>query len=53
MYVVASHAVVSAALVEEKQYGQIKKQAPVYFVSEVLSPSKKITQNWRRYCMPY
>jgi ribonuclease HI len=41
LYVVASHAAVSAALVLEKQEGQIKKEAPVYFVSEVLSPSKK------------
>jgi hypothetical protein len=41
LYVAASHAAVSAALVQEKQDGQIKKQAPVYFVSEVLSPSKK------------
>jgi ribonuclease HI len=41
MYVAASHAAVSAALVQEKKDGQIKKQAPVYFVSEVLSPSKK------------
>jgi ribonuclease HI len=40
-YVAASHAAVSAALVQEKQDGQIKKQAPVYFVSEVLNPSKK------------
>jgi hypothetical protein len=32
---------VSAALVQEKLVGQIKKQAPVYFVSEVLSLSKK------------
>jgi hypothetical protein len=39
--VVASHAAVSAALVQEKQEGQVKKQAPVYFVSKVLSPSKK------------
>jgi hypothetical protein len=39
--VVVSHDAVSATLVQEKQYGQIKKQAPVYFVSEVLSPSKK------------
>jgi hypothetical protein len=39
--VAASHAAVSAALVQEKQDGQIKKQAPVYFISEVLSPSKK------------
>jgi ribonuclease HI len=28
-------------LVQEKQDGQVKKQAPVYFVSEVLSLSKK------------
>jgi hypothetical protein len=41
LYVVASHAAVSAALVQEKQDGQIKKQTPIYFVSEVLSPSKK------------
>jgi hypothetical protein len=39
--VAASHAAVSAALVQEKQEGQVKKQAPVYFVFEVLSPSKK------------
>jgi hypothetical protein len=41
LYVAASHATVSAALVQEKQDGQIKKQAPVYFVSELRSPSKK------------
>jgi hypothetical protein len=41
LYVAASHVVVSAALVQEKQDGQVKKQAPVYFVSKVLSPSKK------------
>jgi hypothetical protein len=41
MYVAASHSAVSAALVQEKQDGQIKKQALVYFVSEVLSLSKK------------
>jgi hypothetical protein len=41
LYVAASHAAVSAALVQEKQDGQVKKQAPVYFVFEVLSPSKK------------
>jgi ribonuclease HI len=35
------HSAVSAALVQEKLDGQIKKQAPVYFVSEVLSSSKK------------
>jgi hypothetical protein len=41
LYVAASHTVVSAALVQEKQDGLAKKQVPVYFVSEVLSPSKK------------
>jgi hypothetical protein len=39
LYVAASHSAVSAALVQEKLDGQAKKQAPVYFVSEVLSPS--------------
>jgi hypothetical protein len=41
LYVAASHSAMSAALVQEKLEGQIKKQAPVYFVSEVLSLSKK------------
>ena len=41
LYVAASHSAVSAALVQEKLDDQVKKQAPVYFVSEVLSPSKK------------
>jgi hypothetical protein len=41
LYVAASHSAVSAALVQEKQDGHVKKQAPVYFVSEVLSLSKK------------
>jgi hypothetical protein len=40
LYVVASHATVNAALVQEKQDGQAKKQVQVYFVSKVLSPSK-------------
>jgi hypothetical protein len=39
--VAASHSAVSAALVQEKLDGQIKKQIPVYFVSEVLCLSKK------------
>jgi hypothetical protein len=39
--VAASHAVVSATLVQERQGDQAKKQVPVYFVSEVLSPSKR------------
>jgi hypothetical protein len=41
LYVAASHAAVSAALVQEKQDGHTKTQVPVYFVSEVLSPSKR------------
>jgi hypothetical protein len=41
LYVVASHSAVSAAPVQEKLEGQTKKQAPIYFVSEVLSLSKK------------
>jgi hypothetical protein len=41
LYVAASHAAVSAALMQEKQDGQARKQVPVYFVSEVLSASKK------------
>jgi hypothetical protein len=41
LYVAASHGAVNAALVQEKQDGQAKKQVPVYFVSEVLSPSKR------------
>jgi hypothetical protein len=39
--VTASHSAVSVALVQEKQDGQVKRQALVYFVSEVLSLSKK------------
>jgi hypothetical protein len=41
LYVAASHAAVSAALVQEKQDGQAKRQVLVYFVFEVLSPLKK------------
>jgi hypothetical protein len=41
LYVSASHVAISATLVQEKQDGQIKKQAQVYFISKVLSPSKK------------
>jgi hypothetical protein len=41
LYVAASYAAVSVALVQEKHNGQAKKQVSVYFVSEVLSPSKK------------
>jgi ribonuclease HI len=41
LYVAASHSAVSAALVQEKPEGQTRKQVPVYFVSEVLSLSKK------------
>jgi hypothetical protein len=41
LYVAASHSAVSAALVQEKQDGQVKRQAQVYFVSEVLNLSKQ------------
>jgi ribonuclease HI len=41
LYVVASHSAVSVALVQEMQDGQVKRQASVYFVSKVLSLSKK------------
>jgi ribonuclease HI len=41
LYIAASHSAVSAALVQEKLDGQVKKQAPVCFVSEVLSLSNK------------
>jgi hypothetical protein len=41
LFVAASHSVVSAVLIQEKLNDQVKKQAPVYFVSEVLSLSKK------------
>jgi hypothetical protein len=41
LYVAASHSAVSAALVQEKLDGQVKKQALVNFVSKVLSLSKK------------
>src|SRR5688572_6117340 len=41
LHVAASHSAVSAALVQEKLDGQVKKQVPVYFVYEVFSVSKK------------
>jgi hypothetical protein len=41
LYVAASHAAVGAVLVQEKQDKQAKKQVSIYFVSEVLSPSKR------------
>jgi hypothetical protein len=41
LYVAASHAAVSVALVQENQDEQAKKQVPLYFVSKVLSPSKR------------
>jgi hypothetical protein len=42
LYVAASHTTVNAALVQEKQDGLARKQVPVYFISEVLSASKKL-----------
>jgi hypothetical protein len=41
LYVAASHAAVSAALVQENKDDQTRKQLLVYFVFEVLSASKK------------
>jgi hypothetical protein len=41
LYVVGSHSTVSATFVQEKQDGQVKRQALVYFVSEVLTLSKQ------------
>jgi hypothetical protein len=41
LYVAAYHSAVSAALVQEKHDEQIKRQVPVYFISEVLGPSKR------------
>jgi hypothetical protein len=41
LYVAASHAAFSAALIQEKQEEQTKKQVSIYFVSKVLSPSKR------------
>jgi hypothetical protein len=41
LYVPASHDAVRAALVQEKQDEQTKKQVPVYFISKVLSPLKR------------
>jgi Uma2 family endonuclease len=41
LYVAAFHVAVSAALVQERQDEQEKKQVPIYFVFEVLSPSKR------------
>jgi hypothetical protein len=41
LYVAASHATVSAVLLQEKQDEQTKKQVPIYFVYEVLNLSKR------------
>jgi hypothetical protein len=41
MWQLRTQRAVSAALVQEKLEGQVKKQAPIYFISEVLSLSKK------------
>jgi hypothetical protein len=42
LYMAASYSAVSVALVQEKLDGQVKKQAPVYFIFEVLSLSKEL-----------
>jgi hypothetical protein len=41
LYVSASHSAVSASPVQDKVKGEIKKQAPIYFVVEVSGASKK------------
>jgi hypothetical protein len=41
LYIATSHVAFSAALVQEKHDEQAKKQVPIYFVSKVLSPSKR------------
>jgi hypothetical protein len=41
LYVAASHVAVSAALVQERQDKQAKKHVPIYFISKVLSSSKR------------
>jgi hypothetical protein len=43
LYVSASHTEVNAALVQEKQDGQAKKQVLVYFIFEVLSESSLVS----------
>ena len=42
LYVLASQPTVSAALAQEVVEGSVKRQMHVYFVSEVLGPSKKL-----------
>jgi ribonuclease HI len=49
LYVAASHSAVCVALVQEKQDGQVKKQAPVYFVSAVLMASRKLRHYFQAY----
>jgi hypothetical protein len=51
LYVAASHSAVSAALVQKKLDGQVKKQVPIYFVSEVLSLSKKNYTELEKVCV--
>jgi hypothetical protein len=53
LYVVASHAAVSAALVQEKQDGQTKSKHQYTSSPKYSSHQREITQNWRRYCILY
>jgi hypothetical protein len=41
LYISTSHSAVGVALVQEKLEDGVKEQMPVYFISEVLGPSKK------------
>jgi hypothetical protein len=40
LYILATESVVSAVLVEEQENEHIKRQVPVYFISEALSGLK-------------
>jgi hypothetical protein len=53
LYIAASHAAVSAALVQEKQDDQAKKQVQVTSSPKYLTHQRKITQSWTRYYMLY
>jgi hypothetical protein len=53
LYVAASHAAVSAALVQEKLDGQAKSKCLCTSSLKYLVHQRKITQIWRRYYMLY
>jgi hypothetical protein len=53
LYVAASHAAVSASLMQKRQDGQAKKQVPIYFISEVLSDVLMASRKLRHYFQSY